>query len=140
MTQPCPDIPFFGASYPDGTCIDGYMWDLDSCDIPKGPLFSGGDVPCPFCNADAYIEHQKDDYVETALCAAYPNTDTEDFTDAMWNIEGPQLAEKMVRGYLEKLHAEYGWTPAPVNGPQIVCAGCNKPTTLFKPICDECLP
>lgn len=26
-----------------------------------------------------------------------------------------------------------------MNGPQLVCAGCNEPTTLFKPICDNCL-
>jgi len=29
---------------------------------------------------------------------------------------------------------------APVLQPGLVCAGCNKPTTLFKPICDDCLP
>jgi hypothetical protein len=26
-----------------------------------------------------------------------------------------------------------------MNGPNLVCAGCNKPTTLYKPICDECM-
>jgi len=46
----------FGARYPDATCIDGYLWDLDSCDEPGGQLFSGGDVPCPCCNTREYIE------------------------------------------------------------------------------------
>lgn len=26
-----------------------------------------------------------------------------------------------------------------MNGPNLVCAGCQKPTTLYKPICDECM-
>lgn len=26
-----------------------------------------------------------------------------------------------------------------MNGPGLVCAGCNQPTTLFKPVCDSCL-
>lgn len=26
-----------------------------------------------------------------------------------------------------------------MNGPGLVCAGCGKPTTLFKPVCDICL-
>jgi len=25
-----------------------------------------------------------------------------------------------------------------MNGPQLVCAGCGEPTTMFKPICDSC--
>lgn len=49
------EAPFFGATYPDGTCIDGYMWDLDSCDEPGGPLYGGGDAPCPHCNTREYV-------------------------------------------------------------------------------------
>jgi len=52
----CPEFPFFGASYPDATCNNGYLWDLDSCDEPGGPLFSGGDYPCPFCNFEKHVE------------------------------------------------------------------------------------
>ncbi|MBT2299206.1 hypothetical protein J7E70_01890 [Variovorax paradoxus] len=44
----------FGARYPDGTCIDGYMWDLDSGD--SDGLTSGGDIPCPWCNTLAHLE------------------------------------------------------------------------------------
>lgn len=54
------EAPTFGARYPDGTCIEGYMWDLDSCDEPGGPLYSGGDIPCPFCNTGAHIEYWDD--------------------------------------------------------------------------------
>lgn len=46
---------FFGATYEDGVCIDGYMWDLDSCEEPGGPLLNGGDTPCPNCNRGAYL-------------------------------------------------------------------------------------
>ncbi len=49
------EAPTFGARYPDGTCIDGWMWDLDSGDGDE--LTSGGDVPCPWCNTRVFIEH-----------------------------------------------------------------------------------
>lgn len=45
--------PTFGARYPDGTCIDGYMWDLDSGDGDM--LDSGGDQPCPWCNTLEFL-------------------------------------------------------------------------------------
>ena len=48
--------PHFGANYPDACCIDGYLWDLDSCDEPGGGLTSGGDDPCPQCNHAALLE------------------------------------------------------------------------------------
>lgn len=25
-----------------------------------------------------------------------------------------------------------------MNGPRIVCAGCGEPTSLYKPVCDDC--
>lgn len=28
-TNPCPEFPFFGATYPDATCIDGKLFDLE---------------------------------------------------------------------------------------------------------------
>lgn len=54
------EAPTFGAGYPDGTCIDGWMWDLDSCDEPGGGLLHGGDMPCPWCNTAEYIEWRGD--------------------------------------------------------------------------------
>lgn len=38
--QPCLEIPFFGAHYPDARCINGYLWDLDRCD-EDGNLYGG---------------------------------------------------------------------------------------------------
>ncbi|MBR8028879.1 hypothetical protein KDX27_30200 [Burkholderia cenocepacia] len=51
----------FGAPYPDACCIDGYLWDEDSCDEPGGPLYNGGDIPCPACNLDEFVEYHADD-------------------------------------------------------------------------------
>lgn len=53
----CPEFPFFGASYPDAICCDGYLWDLDSYDSEVGGLTIGGDVPCPFCKTEEFIEY-----------------------------------------------------------------------------------
>lgn len=47
----------FGANYPDAACIDGYLWDLDSCDEAGGPLSSGGDIGCPCCNTREYVDY-----------------------------------------------------------------------------------
>ncbi len=47
----------FGAHYEDGGCCDGYLWDLDSCEYPGGPFYSGGEIPCPDCNAQKYAEY-----------------------------------------------------------------------------------
>lgn len=47
--------PHFGAHYDDATCIDGYLWDLDSCDQPGGLLSHGGDMACPCCNTREYV-------------------------------------------------------------------------------------
>jgi len=52
--------PFFGATYPDACCIDGYLWDLDSCDEPGGELCIGGDIPCPACNTAEHEAYFKD--------------------------------------------------------------------------------
>ena len=52
----------FGARYIDSCCIDGYLWDLDSGDSDS--LSIGGDIPCPKCNHDAWIEYIRDD-IET---------------------------------------------------------------------------
>lgn len=52
----CPEFPYFGATYPDATCVDGFLWDLDDCD-ENGLLSNWDNPPCPFCNTDAFIEH-----------------------------------------------------------------------------------
>lgn len=77
--QQCPEIPFFGASYPDGCCIDGYMWDMDW--FVDGMLIKGGEDPCPFCNREEYVKHLKD--------GEYTNQEIEN--------------------YLQYLDTKYGW-------------------------------
>ena len=53
----CPEFPYFGASYPDATCVDGRLYDLDNCDI-NGNLYEPGEYsPCPFCRPEEFIEH-----------------------------------------------------------------------------------
>lgn len=56
LKQSCPDFPFFGAKYPDATCIDGKLWDLDNCD-ENGLISSDDNPPCPFCNTDAFLNY-----------------------------------------------------------------------------------
>lgn len=56
QNKQCPEFPFFGASYPDARCINGYLWDLDKCD-ENGNFYGEGDIPCPFCNTEEFIEY-----------------------------------------------------------------------------------
>jgi hypothetical protein len=49
----------FGGGYLDAVCIDGHLWDLDSCEVPGGPLYHGGNIGCPKCNPDDYREQMK---------------------------------------------------------------------------------
>lgn len=60
--QDCPvqmPVSYFGANYQDSQCIDGYLWDLDSGDGEY--LFSGGDIPCPFCKPVEHLQYQLND-------------------------------------------------------------------------------
>lgn len=50
----------FGGGYLDSTCIDGYLWDMDSVD-DEGMLSSGGEIPCPKCNSKAFLDYVKED-------------------------------------------------------------------------------
>lgn len=65
----------FGAPYPDSVCIDGRLWDADSCVEPGGDLTSGGDIPCPQCNHDAWLLHFGDDIMEDGYIAGYEGKD-----------------------------------------------------------------
>lgn len=56
----CPEFPFFGATYPDATCIEGYLWDLDKGD-ENGILQQENEHPCPFCNTEKFIEENISD-------------------------------------------------------------------------------
>lgn len=50
----------FGGGYLDSVCIDGKLWDADSCDEPGGPLYSGGDMACPQCNHEEWLEEKRE--------------------------------------------------------------------------------
>lgn len=67
--QQCPvqmPVSYFGASYPDSQCIEGYLWDEDSGD-DEG-LTSGGDIPCPFCNPEEHADYMKDSEEDEFIC------------------------------------------------------------------------
>lgn len=55
--KPCPQIPFWGASYPDACCVDGKLQDLDYCDENGNLYDKGEDVPCPFCQTEEFIRY-----------------------------------------------------------------------------------
>lgn len=61
----CIEFPHFGARYPDATCIDGYLWGLDSSeDGDEGQyLTGGGEDPCPVCRTKYYIKDVIDNEV-----------------------------------------------------------------------------
>lgn len=67
--EDCPGqmpVSYFGATYPDSQCIDGYLWDEDSGD--GDGLDSGGDIPCPFCKPEEHLSYMKGDG-ETVVCS-----------------------------------------------------------------------
>jgi hypothetical protein len=59
----------FGAGYLDSICIDGYLWDADSCDEPGGALSHGGEMACPACNTKEYLKDALNDAKDGA-CGA----------------------------------------------------------------------
>lgn len=57
----CPEFPFFGATYPDARCINGYLQDMDDCDNEGNVYLSHEEQhPCPFCNTEEFMQQQKD--------------------------------------------------------------------------------
>ena len=100
----------FGASYPDSTCIDGYLWDLDSCDVPGGPLCIGGDEPCPQCNHEQFLERCCDDAAEAGAIAFHDGKERR-FPSSRENLRYPEDFEALEKSWLngwdgEKLAAE----------------------------------
>ncbi|CAH0528293.1 hypothetical protein CTH30272_01968 [Allocatenococcus thiocycli] len=79
----------FGAHYPDGQCIDGYMWDLDSGGLDESGdsyLDIGGELPCRKCNSKAFIRYHADSLLN----------------DGYESLDHP-LTTKMVKNVLSKL-------------------------------------
>ena len=60
----------FGAPYPDACCIDGMLWDLDSCDEPGGGLSVGGNDFCPECETERYLFGDLEEY--QCLASSFP--------------------------------------------------------------------
>lgn len=53
------EFPYFGASYPDARCIDGYLWDMDSGKADEDGVsysYGGNGYPCPVCNTKEWLE------------------------------------------------------------------------------------
>lgn len=50
------DKPWFGASYPDSFCVNGYLHDADG----DGYIPSDTTHPCPRCNTREYLEVRKE--------------------------------------------------------------------------------
>ncbi len=91
--------PYFGATYPDATCIDGRLWDLDS-DDGEGNLTSGGDDPCPVCNHDDWLEGAKDEFSERGWIAREDGKPRE-YEHSKLRWEQPGDAEKISAWWLE---------------------------------------
>jgi hypothetical protein len=51
----------FGGGYIDSCCIEGFLWDLDSCDEPGGGLTHGGEWACPRCNTRKFLSDAMQD-------------------------------------------------------------------------------
>jgi hypothetical protein len=86
---------FFGASYPDARCINGYLWDLDKCN-ENGELYGEGDIPCPFCKTEEFIEHD-------------PFSKEDEFYEGIEDEEkAKEKAREWYLSYINKLRERYG--------------------------------
>ena len=95
----------FGANYPDSCCIDGYLWDLDSCDEPGGPLSCGGDIPCPECNHEEWLEYRREEVEEKGYEAAQaflPREPPYAFVKLRYPQDTEKLNEFWLKGYDEQ--------------------------------------
>lgn len=52
---------YFGVFYLDVCCIDGYLWDEDSCYEFGGLFYNGGNIFCLVCNFDKFVDYYVDD-------------------------------------------------------------------------------
>lgn len=54
MRNTCPEFPLFGANYPDATCIDGILYDLDNVGDDGVLIKPLEEIPCPFCRTEEF--------------------------------------------------------------------------------------
>jgi hypothetical protein len=90
----------FGAPYQDAACVEGYMWDLDSFD--DGYLTSGGDIPCPKCNTEKWLER----LLEDAQNDIPQSRQEHDLPACFWEravIEALRLNPESARAFLTQL-------------------------------------
>lgn len=57
------DGPWFGASYPDAICVDGYLHDADADGYDPNDVSH----PCPRCNTKQYLVDEKEESDGTEL-------------------------------------------------------------------------
>lgn len=50
-------FPLFGANYPDATCIDGILYDLDNVGDDGVLIKPLEEIPCPFCRTEEFIRY-----------------------------------------------------------------------------------
>jgi len=95
----------FGANYLDSVCIDGFLWDADSCDEPGGPLYSGGDIPCPQCNHEEWLSRFQGVVEAKGGRAALGGNGKEACPypgEARFPQDGPKLREWWLKGWDEE--------------------------------------
>jgi hypothetical protein len=96
----------FGASYLDSVCIDGFLWDADSCDAPGDKtLHRGGEIPCPECNHEAWLEYHKEEALNDGG-VAFLEGKPESACPFPEKARYPQDGEKLKQWWLE------GWRDA----------------------------
>lgn len=92
--------PYFGASYPDACCIDGELWDEDSYDSSTDSLTSGGEIPCPQCNHEAFLEYFADEYRDDGAIA-HEDGKPREYVHRKVICEQPGDEEKLRKWWLE---------------------------------------
>lgn len=102
--KPCPEFPYWGASYPDAYCVNGKLYDLDNCD-ENGNLYEPfDDVPCPFCRTEDFIELDPFGWVDHFCEEMEDDGDT--ITDSMEQL-AKQKARQAYLEWIEKVKERY---------------------------------
>lgn len=60
----------FGARYLDSVCIDGQLFDADSCDDDGNLLEPSEYIACPQCNHESWLADLRDEIEEQGAIAA----------------------------------------------------------------------
>ncbi len=101
----CPEIPLFGAKYPDAACVDGLLYDLDSYDGQAGGMTSGGDIPCPFCRTEEFIEYDYFGIVDEIMENNHPDCSAEEYD--IYEDECKELAREWYLKWIKCMREKY---------------------------------